>query len=115
MSKKIIIIAISILTLIVAIVLGVTLFRGGNNGGSGTETFDNFMPFGIPEGGGDATLPDNTGEGADLSQKEEVAVLPVLRQLSSAPTAGAIAIQKTVEDAGEQKEVTVARYMERTT
>ena len=73
------------------------------------------MPFGIPEGGGDATLPDNTGEGADLSQKEEVAVLPVLRQLSSAPTAGAIAIQKTVEDAGEQKEVTVARYMERTT
>ena len=77
MSKKIIIIAISILALIVVIVLGVILFRSGSNGESVTKTFDNFMPFGIPEGGGDATLPDNTGEGADLSQKEEVAVLPL--------------------------------------
>ncbi|MCR4306845.1 MAG: hypothetical protein NUV42_02640 [Candidatus Yonathbacteria bacterium] len=115
MSKKIIIIIISILALIVAIVLGITLFRGGDNGGDVNKTFDNFMPFGIPEDGGDTALPDNTKEDADLSQKEEVAVLPVLRQLSSSPTAGAIAMQKMVESDEGQKEVLVARYMERTT
>ncbi|MCR4330510.1 MAG: hypothetical protein NUV49_01355 [Patescibacteria group bacterium] len=115
MSKKIIIIIISILTLIVAIVLGMTLFKDGESGSDVTKTFDNFMPFGIPEEDGDTAFPDNTKEDTDLSQEEEVATLPVLRQLSSSPTAGAIAIQKTIESDEGQKEVLVARYMERTT
>jgi len=117
MSKKtILIITLSVLALIVAIVLGVTLFKGSDSGGGVSETFDNFMPFGIPENDVDTALPDGAGGDADLSKKEDdQMVLPVLRQLSSAPAAGAIAIQKTIESDAGQEEVLAARYVERTT
>ena len=116
MSKKIIIAIISILTLIGVTILGITLFRSDGSNGDGTRPFDNFMPFGIPENDGDEDLPDSTlGEGADLSQKEDTVVVPVLRQLSTTPTAGAIAIQKTIETDEGQKEELTARYLERAT
>lgn len=113
MPKKLsIIISAAIAILIIS--AGVLYFFIKNDGKQ--NTFDSFLPFGFPSsdtpGGfsGDTKKPGLLNEGA-------VAVLPILRQISSAPVAGATATTTLISDIGTTtlSRVTVARYMDRAT
>jgi len=125
MQKKTIILIGGILGIAVLGVVLALFFRG-DSGESPQKTFDDFLPFGnLDQGDLDSSLGGSSGNSETIgtikdtgtaSSSEKAAFVPQLRQLSAVPTAGAVALRKTITgESGEEKEVVVARFMERAT
>ena len=115
MQKRTLVIIISIVLATILLAGGLVWFFVGRDGLS-QNTFDSFLPFGFPSldapGGfsGDAKKPALLEDGA-------VQALPILRQITSVPIAGAAATTTLVSDTSTTTllRATMVRYMDRAT
>lgn len=113
MSKKLFTIVSATIAILI-ISAGVLYFFIKNTGEQ--NTFDSFLPFDFPSSDAPGGFSGDTKK-PGLLDEDIVTDLPVLRQISSAPIAGATATTTLISGIGTTtlSRVTVVRYMDRAT
>lgn len=116
-TKKILLTALVLAVILLIVGIAVWFFFFRNTKSVEQKTFFDFLPFGLSGEGTEGEFSGSTngktraGNGDDSG---ETSALPILRQISNVPTAGAMATSTRIFRNGTSTAITV-RYLERAT